>query len=275
LSNQKIIFLDVDGTIVNDEHKMPESARKAIALARKNSHRIYLCTGCSKAEISEDTWSAGFDGIIGGNGCFIEHEGSVLEHKTVPYEHAEHAIQWMNEHGVDFYSETNSGLYASEHILSRVSKIIYGDASEESQRKTKIAFIDLIYGQDPLREDLNKFSFLLNNNTTLADMEREFSQEFDITPWNFTMKGEIYGDLSQKGINKSTGIKLLLEHLQADLKATIGIGDGTNDMEMLNFCGIGIAMGNSTQELKNIADYVTSDINMDGLWNAFKQYELI
>lgn len=275
MKNSKIIFIDVDGTLLNEAHKVPETTRKAVNLARKNSHKIYLSTGRSKAEIDEDIWSVGFDGIIGGNGSFIEHQGTMLEHKTVPYEHAKHAINWMDDHGVDYYAESNSGLYASKNFLPNITKIFQGDVSIESMEKTKATFIGMKFDENPLREDLNKFSFMLNDIVTFEDMAREFSEEFIITPWSFAIDQERYGDLSQKDINKGTAIDKLLKHLQADKADTVGIGDSTNDMEMLTLCGIGIAMGNAKQELKNIADYVTTEVNEDGIWNAFIKYGII
>lgn len=56
---------------------------------------------------------------------------------------------------------------------------------------------------------------------------------------------------------------------------TIAFGDAMSDKEMLMFCHIGVAMGNSKPELKEIADYVTTDVNDDGLWKAFKHFNLI
>lgn len=66
--NKKIIFLDVDGTLVDYENRLPDSAVDAIRKARKNGHRVYICTGRSKAEVYQNLWDIGLDGMIGGNG---------------------------------------------------------------------------------------------------------------------------------------------------------------------------------------------------------------
>ena len=78
----KIIFLDVDGTLVNYENYIPESAVKAIRKARKNGHKVYICTGRSKAEVYPELWEIGLDGMIGGNGSYVEHAGEIVFHKT-------------------------------------------------------------------------------------------------------------------------------------------------------------------------------------------------
>jgi len=78
---QKIIFIDIDGTLVNEKGMIPESAKLAVRKARENGHLIYLCTGRSKGEIFDDILSVGFDGLIGAAGCYIEVEQETLFHE--------------------------------------------------------------------------------------------------------------------------------------------------------------------------------------------------
>ena len=61
---KKIIFIDVDGTLVDYEGHLPESAVKAIRQARNNGHRVYICTGRSKAEVYPNLWDIWLDGMI-------------------------------------------------------------------------------------------------------------------------------------------------------------------------------------------------------------------
>ncbi len=75
---KKFIFLDVDGTLTDYDNHIPASAAAAIRKARANGHRVYLCTGRSKAEIYDEIWAIGLDGMIGGNGCYAEDHGQAL-----------------------------------------------------------------------------------------------------------------------------------------------------------------------------------------------------
>ena len=79
----KIIFLDVDGTLVDYENRLPESAVLAVGKARENGHRVYICTGRSKAEVYENIWEIGLDGMIGGNGSYVEDHGHVVMHQMI------------------------------------------------------------------------------------------------------------------------------------------------------------------------------------------------
>lgn len=82
----KIIFLDVDGTLVDYEGRIPQSAVDAIRQARGNGHRVYICTGRSKAEVYDDIWNIGIDGMIGGNGSYVEDNGEVIMHRHITKE---------------------------------------------------------------------------------------------------------------------------------------------------------------------------------------------
>ncbi len=112
----KIIFLDVDGTIVDYDNHIPNSARQAIRKARENGHLVYVCTGRSKAEMPDDIWNIGFDGMIGGNGSYVEHKGQILQHQLIPYETAKRAVDWLESRGLEFYLESNNGLFASRNF---------------------------------------------------------------------------------------------------------------------------------------------------------------
>ena len=109
----KIIFLDVDGTLVDYENHLPESAVLAVRKARENGHRVYICTGRSKAEVYENIWEIGLDGMIGGNGSYVEDHGHVVMHQMITPEQCRHIVDWLKERGLEFYLESNAGLFAS------------------------------------------------------------------------------------------------------------------------------------------------------------------
>ena len=82
-------------------------------------------------------------------------------------------------------------------------------------------------------------------------------------------------DFTPRGVNKHSGLAVLAKELGLTRADFIGVGDGENDLEMLAFAGVGVAMGNADEEVKEVADYVTTDIDDDGIWNACKHFNLI
>lgn len=277
---KKIIFLDVDGTLCNDEGFVPDSARDAVRAARKNGHLVYLCTGRSQAELYDFIMEVGFDGVIGAGGGFVSVGDEMLYHKRVSDDDVRHLVDFFNEHHVDFYLESNGGLYASENLVHHLETMMYGDVDhdEEARRKrdeNPNHFIEaMIQGESLYRSDVNKACFL-QSDVPFDRIKEEFVGEFNVIPCTVPMFGPDSGELAVPGVHKATAIEALLEHLGLDQKDTIAMGDGMNDAEMLEYCQIGIAMGNAKAGLKEIADEVTDTHDEGGICNSFKKHGLI
>lgn len=276
---EKIIFLDVDGTLVDYENRLPNSAVKAVRQARKNGHRVYISTGRSKAEVYQELWDIGLDGMIGGNGSYVEDNGNVVMHTLISKEQCKRVIDWLHERGLDFYLESNNGLFASENFEEKGKPVI----QEYSKRKGKdhtseitvrSAFPDMIFGGELYRDDLNKISFILNSYKDYLDAKEAFP-DLEAGTWGGKGETALFGDLGVKNINKANAIEHLLKYLKADVSDTIAFGDAKVDIPMLEYCAYGVAMGNGGAEIKEIADYITDDVENDGLWKAFKKLSLI
>ena len=78
-----------------------------------------------------------------------------------------------------------------------------------------------------------------------------------------------------KDITKAHAIDVLLKHLGAKKEDTFAFGDAKVDIPMLEYCGVGVAMGSGGDEIKAMADYVTDDVDKDGLYNGFVHFGLI
>ena len=78
--DKKVVFLDVDGTMVNEKGEIPESAQYAVRTAQANGHRMVVCSGRSRFQIYDALLELGFSGIVGGAGAFVEDEGKEFYH---------------------------------------------------------------------------------------------------------------------------------------------------------------------------------------------------
>lgn len=277
---QKAIFMDVDGTLVNDNGIIPESAIVAIQQARQNGHLVFICTGRSKAELFTDILNIGFDGIIGAAGGYIEVEQEVLLHKKVSVEDVQHLVDFFNENGIDFYLESNGGLFASKNCKNNIRSIIENllvnnpEAKEEVEKGLQPFHDCLIENDNLLRDDINKISFL-GSAIPIEVIQKEFASKFTVIPSTVPLFGENSGELSVPGVHKATAIEKLIEHLKIEKENTFAYGDGINDLEMLEFVQHGIAMGNAKEALKLAADDITDTHNDNGIYNSFKKYGLI
>ncbi len=98
----------------------------------------------------------------------------------------------------------------------------------------------------------------------------ELLDECSITSWN-----ETGIDIIPKGGGKSAGIQKFLDENGMDASEVMAFGDGENDMDMIKFAGIGVAMGNAGDAVKAVADYVTDTVDNDGLAKALRHFGLI
>ncbi|MGT2832932.1 Cof-type HAD-IIB family hydrolase [Streptococcus halotolerans] len=277
----KIIFLDVDGTLVDYHNRVPESAVKAIRLARDNGHKVYVCTGRSRAEMQDAIWDIGIDGMIGGNGSYVEDNEEVVMHQLISKEEAKHIVDWLHSRGLEFYLESNNGLFASENfkeaarLVLREYSLRKGKTEEEvKDQEPEDALHGLIYGGELYRDDLNKVSFILSDYQDHLDSIEEFPN-LEAHTWGGRGETALFGDLGVKDIDKAHAVDVLLKHLGADRKDTIAFGDAKIDIPMLEYCQVGVSMGNGGPEILAMADMVTDDVEEDGLYNAFEKLGLL
>lgn len=273
-----IVFIDVDGTLVTYENVLPESAVIAIRQARKNGHRVYITTGRSRAEVYQNIWDIGLDGMIGGNGSYVEDHGQVILHQLITKDQCRRIVDWLHERGLEFYLESNNGLFASENFetagLTAIREYSKRKGRASSTLTIREAFPDMIFGGELYRDDLNKVSYLLNTYQDFLDTRDHFP-DLENNTWGGARETALFGDLGVKNITKAHALQVLLDHLGASVQDTIALGDAKIDIPMLQLCRWGVAMGNAGEETKAAADYITDDVENDGLWKAFEHFGLI
>ena len=84
-----------------------------------------------------------------------------------------------------------------------------------------------------------------------------------------------FTDVNTKGGGKHIGIDKIIEHYKIDISETMAFGDGGNDVTMIEHSAIGVAMGNANKEVKLVADYITDDVDNDGIYNALKHFNIL
>lgn len=107
------------------------------------------------------------------------------------------------------------------------------------------------------------------------EVEKDLGGYFKITDSSYKLSRFCDGEITRAGIDKAAGMRAYIDHVGVPKEDTVAFGDGPNDMEMIRFAGIGVAMGNAILELKQIANHVCGDVDKDGLYFSFKGLGLL
>lgn len=260
---RKAVFFDIDGTLWNKDYEILQSTKDAIAKLRENGHLAFICSGRSRANIkNEKLLSMGFDGIVASCGAYIDFHGETIFEKLLTTEQVAHCIEVSKQYNVQIIFEGPQYLYTNPEDFLDDPYVIYLREKQGEDLK--------VIPEDPALVVANKYS----GATTGVDMEaykRDLGDEFEVV----VHTGEAVFEAIPAGYSKATGIKHVCEHFGIAIEDTYCFGDGENDLEMLKFAGHGIAMGSGTDNAKAAADYVTTGVDEDGIYNGLKYFGLI
>lgn len=268
---RKYIFLDVDGTILNEKKVVPDSAKKAIQAARANGHKVFLCTGRSRVQIPAHLWEVGFDGMVGSAGAYVEVENRLLTHVPLEKEKVLRVCNYLEQIGAIFVIEGNDHIYANKES-AQYQRNRFAGASQEVIR----CYVDSVKEYDSVGtlEGVNKILFL-SSPVSVDTIRNELSDCLTVIHSTFSYNEGISGEIYSTERNKAIGIEETVAYYGAAMEDTIGFGDGENDFEMLAEVHMGVAMANGSDKLKEVADMVTKHVNEDGLYYGFQQLGLI
>lgn len=261
---RKYVFFDIDGTIWDEDMVVPESTKIAIKMLQKNGHKAFVCTGRAMGNVCDPQFDEiGFDGFIAACGNHVEMDGSIIYERNMSYEDVKAIYDVSRQYNLPIIYEGTKFQWLDREGFDGDSYISY---IVENLRESAV-FLDECELEDI---HANKFSALLNENTNYPAVVEALSDRFE-----FMDHGDGIIEAVPTGTSKATGIQWLCNHLNISIDDTYAIGDSVNDLEMLAFVGHSIAMGNANQAAKDVAEYVTTHIQEDGIKNALEHYGLI
>ncbi len=123
-------------------------------------------------------------------------------------------------------------------------------------------------------DNIAKAVFVGRETDLVARAKAQLGDRFHVVPGSMPLPGGSNGEIGMAGTTKGSAISAVLDHLGLDAADAIGIGDSWNDVEMFQVCGVGIAMGNADDDLKAIADEVTTSVRDHGVATAFRRHGL-
>lgn len=255
---KKIVFFDIDGTLLDHEKMLPNSTKKAIKLLKENGVFVAIATGRAPFMFKGLREELEIDSFVSFNGQYVSFENEAIYENPLNSQELERFFQETkkNNHPLIFMNEKTMKASVRHHPFIEISM--------ESLKLPHPGEDASFYVNRTLYQSL---LFCENQEEKLY---AEKYPHFDFIRWH-----RYSVDVIPHRGSKAAGIKKMVERLGFDLSDVYAFGDGLNDLEMLKTVGTGVAMGNGIPEAKELADFVTNDVSEGGIWNGLKELQLI
>ena len=256
---KKAVFLDVDGTLYSHTSGgIPPSAVDAIQKARNNGVLVFGCTGRNVEELQLLKVDMNLlDGWITLNGAYCFNEKEIIHKDPIPREDINKLICYLNEHNLTIMFSIGKNM-----CINKFDETVEKDMQAIHTPYPEIEPLDYV-----IDKDVYQMCFYGKKKVIMPLFSL---MEIEGTQWS-----DVAWDINHRGCSKASGITSFMKYFNLKKKDTYGVGDADNDIPMMEVTGTSICMGNGLEHVKEYADYVTSHIDEDGLYNAFAHYGLI
>lgn len=253
---KKLVCLDVDGTIVDHDGRLHEPVREAVRAVIEAGHHVVIATGRSRGATLPVAESLGIDSgyVICSNG------GATLR--------LDRALE-------DGYEVTDLRTFDPQSVLAqlrdRLPSAKYALELPDGSFLSTERFQDMSFGV--VAEGVGFEELMATTAVRLVVFSTDSSaEEFGRAVEGIGLSGVTYSvgwtawlDVAAAGVTKASALEALRTVLHVDVAATVAVGDGRNDVEMLRWAGRGVAMGQAPDEVKEAADEVTGGVDEHGL----------
>lgn len=264
----KLAIFDMDGTVLNSRHEISKENMQAINELEKSGVRIIIATGRPNELLKKYTNEMKVDDyVITCNGSVIGHpyKDDYLHQKTIDKDNVIKLIDMCEQNNYDYL------VYTKDTIISKDNERLrffmkFGETYKDEDKA------NIIQTEDA---DFIKNNFLPNKILILEkDPEKykglwEKIQDFTGIEYTQSWIGAL--DVSPIGETKGNAVRILCNHYDILQEEVIAFGDQLNDISMIKFAGLGIAMGNAEDKVKSVANYVTLTNDENGVADAIKK----
>lgn len=268
----KIVAIDLDETLFNSEYKVCERNKIAIQKAREKGVKIVPCSGRTPGilgslfetiELNEnDEYS-----ILGNGSIIIENKsGKIIDTQGLSFHKVKQLFDFgcQNDVCVQVYTTECAYFYFTddkekEFVLNAKAKVHFRETCDISELEDK-CILKMIFE----KRDMDYLHSLVEPLKPITDNEIAI-----------TFSSDRYMEINRIGINKGVGLRHLANYLNVNIKDTMGIGDNLNDMDLIKEAGLGVAVNNAVDSIKEIADYICdADNNEGGVAEAIEKFIL-
>ncbi|MBS4198800.1 Cof-type HAD-IIB family hydrolase [Bacillus sp. FJAT-49732] len=255
---KKIVFFDIDGTLLDDEKNLPGSTKEAIKTLQENGIYTALATGRAPFMVTSLLKDLNIESFVCFNGQYVVFGNEVVYTNPLDSIEIKKLIDRANTNNHHLVFLNESTLKSNVKFNQRVKEsfeslqMVHPEYDPDFYEKTNI-YQSLLFAREGEDSYLTEFE----DNLTFI---RWHEESLDVVP---------------KGGSKAEGIKKLIERLGFEMENVYAFGDGLNDIEMLQTVGTGIAMGNAHEAVKMHADLITTNVDDNGIVNGLVKVGLL
>lgn len=282
----KLIAIDLDGTLLNSYGQISEKNKEALKQAQSNGTEIVLSSGRSSSSVknfANDIGNCKY--VICGNGSLIYdlQKNEIIYDKFIDIKKALQIIQICEQNSI-YYNVYTENMVIAKTLENNVLFYHQENANKPDSKKTKINLVSNIYDyvKDLKNENILKFTISDKSSIIFNSIIKKFREIKNIDVLDVArMTRKIiksgteeisleyyYTEITSEGVDKWNAIEWLAGKLGIEQNEIMAIGDNVNDKLMIENAGMGVAMGNSSPDIKEIADKVVADNNQDGVTEA-------
>lgn len=263
----KAVFIDMDGTLLQKDHTISDINKqvikklldKGVLIVPISARPLHGILPISK-QLFPDTIP-----IVSLNGSYIFLNNEIIYQSAVPIEDvlniqkeiAPYDVSAMYYSQMDWYAEADNAHIQKEQNITDV--------------KIKIQPFHLMVDEWKTKHSGPNKILIAGNADLINGIEKRLIAEHS-DKLNMSKSKTTYLEVMSLGSSKTKAIEFLLERYGMKQSEIIAIGDNFNDKEMIEFAGIGVAMGNAPDEIKKVANYVTATNNEDGVAKALNHF---
>jgi len=265
---KNLIFFDVDGTLVTRKgngYLIPESTTLALKLLRENGSLCFINSGRTRACMEDIILNMDVCGFVCGCGTYIRTGDNVLLSHTIPHSLGNKVLKDLEQCNIEWLLEGQEFIYYSNRpYKTRLNRL------KEEHLKTFPGICKVLLPEDAHDLFFDKFCICTTPGCNFEYFQDKYNKEF-----TFIDRVDSFFEVVPSGYSKATGMQFLMDYFGIPAENTYAAGDSTNDLPMIDFAGTGIVMGGSPVEVIRHADYITSPLLEDGIYNAMKHFKLI
>lgn len=273
--SQKLIFLDIDGTLTEPGSNVPpDSALEAMKKTKEKGNKVFLCTGRNVGMLSP-LLKYDFDGMVALGGGYVMVGDEVIFDCPMDNAQRDLAMDVLKRNGVFRTIEARDATYGDESLGDFLKDAEGGNSEIERWRKALAEGLGIRPMSEYDGRPIYKVVIMCTKSEQLDEAKEVLGKDFAFMIQDVAAHNCLNGDIVNRKFDKGQGIRLICDKLGVPIEDTYGFGDSMNDKEMIETVGTSVVMDNGSETLKKMADVVCPSVTEDGLYKAFADLGLI